>query len=100
MNLLGADRDPPPVAVEHVRDADETGYELRLRMLVHLRGRAELLDASIVEDGHPVAHRERLFLIVCDVDERDAEIALQIFQEHLHLLAQLQVERSKGLIQQ
>ena len=35
-----------------------------------------------------------------DVDEGDAEIALQRLEEDLHLLAQLQVERAERLVEQ
>jgi hypothetical protein len=37
---------------------------------------------------------------VGDVDERDADLALNAFQLDLHLLAQLEIERAEGLIQQ
>ena len=100
MDLLRPDREAAAVALEHVRDADEAGDELGLRLLVHLRRRADLLDPALVEHGDAVAHRERLFLVVRDVDERDAEVALQRLQEDLHLLAQLQVERAERLVEQ
>ena len=35
-----------------------------------------------------------------DVDERDADLALQALQLDLHLLAQLQVERAERLVEQ
>ena len=88
------------VALEDVRDADEAGDELGLRMLVDLGRRADLLDPALVEDGDPVAHRERLFLVVGDVDERDPELALERLELDLHLLAQLQVERAERLVEQ
>src|SRR5205085_104275 len=100
IDLLRADRDAPPAALEHIRHTDEAGDELRLRMLVHVRRRADLLDAPFVEHGHAVAHRERLFLVVRDVDERDAQVALQRLQEDLHFLPELQVERAEGLVEQ
>src|SRR5436190_8908567 len=59
----GHERRRPPVALEHVRDADEAGHELRLWMLVDLGGRADLLDPALVEDREAVAHRERLLLV-------------------------------------
>src|SRR6202008_4785645 len=62
VNLLRADRDLPPVPLEDVRDAHEPRYELRLRVLVHVRRRSELLDAAFVENSQSIAHRERLFL--------------------------------------
>ena len=46
-------------------------------LLVDLGGRADLLDPALVEDRDPVAHRQRLVLVVRDVDERDpADLAL------------------------
>ena len=68
-------------------------------MLVDLGGRPDLLDPALVEDGEAVAHRERLLLVVRDVDECDAEIPLQRLQEDLHLLAELQVERAERLVE-
>ena len=45
--------------------------------LVDLARRAALLDPPVVHDRHPVAHRERLLLVVGDVHERDADLALE-----------------------
>ena len=69
-------------------------------MLVDLGGGAHLLDAAPVEDGQAVAHRERLLLVVGDVDERDPEVSLQRLQVDLHLLAELEVERAERLVEQ
>ncbi len=69
-------------------------------MLVNVRRRTELLDAAVVEHCEAVAHRERLFLVVRDVDEGDLQVALQRLQEDLHLLAQLEVERAERLVEQ
>ena len=35
-----------------------------------------------------------------DVDERDADPALQILELHLHRLSQLEIEGSKGLVEE
>ena len=58
--------------------------------------RAELDDAAGVHDRDPVRHRHRLFLIVRDVDEGDADLAVDADQFELHLLAHLQVESPSG----
>src|SRR5262249_22910810 len=100
MDLLGPDRVALAVALELVRDADEVGHEGALRPLVDLGRRPELLDPALVEDGEAVAHRERLVLVVRDVDAGDAEVLLQALEEELHLLAQLQVERAERLVEQ
>ena len=69
-------------------------------MLVDLGGRAHLLDAPRAEHGQAVAHRQRLLLVVRDVDEGDADLALDALELDLHLLAQLEVERAERLVEQ
>ena len=76
------------------------GDELALRMLVHLRRRPDLLDLPLVEDREAIRHRQRLFLVVRDVDEGDADLALDRLQLDLHLLAQLEVERAERLVEE
>ncbi len=92
-----------PVALEDVRHADETRDELRRRVLVDLGRRADLLDPSLVEDRETVAHRQRLFLVVRDVHERDPDLAdlpLDSLELDLHLLPELQVERPERLVEE
>ena len=69
-------------------------------MLVHLGRGADLLDPALVEHRQAVAHRQRLLLVVRDVDEGDPELLLDPLQLDLQLLAQLQVERSERLVEQ
>ena len=99
-DLLRADGERPPVPLEDVGRADEPRDERRRRMLVHLRRRADLLDPPVVEDGDPIAHRERLFLVVRDVDERHPELLLDLLELDLQLLAELQVERAERLVEE
>ena len=47
-------------------------------MVVYLVGRADLLDKSLVKDRDAVGKRQRFFLVVRDVNRRDAEIALHL----------------------
>ena len=54
---------------------------------------ANLLDLAVIEYGDAVAHRQRLALVVGHIDEGDADLALDRLQFHLHLLAQLEIER-------
>ena len=89
-----------PIPFEQVRHADEARDELGARVLVDLGGRPDLLDAAAVEDREPVAHRQRLVLVVGHVDERDPDLALDSLQLDLHLLAELQVERAERLVEQ
>ena len=70
------------------------------RTLIDIRRGADLLDASGVEDRDPVRHRQRFFLVVRDEDERDPDLALQLLELDLHLLAQLEVERTQRLVEQ
>src|SRR5207237_7451873 len=60
-------------------------------------------DPSVVEDREPVAHRQRFLLVVSDVDEGDPDLpdgTLDPLQLDLHLLAELQIECSQGLVEQ
>src|SRR3990170_5051683 len=107
-DLLRADREETVLAedrasnlaAQQVRGTDESGHEGRRRPLVHVGRSADLVDPTAVEDGQAVAHGERLLLVVRDVDERDAHFLLDLFELDLHLLAELQVESAKGLVQE
>ncbi|MPM72280.1 hypothetical protein SDC9_119253 [bioreactor metagenome] len=50
--------------------------------------------------GDPVAHGERLLLVVGNVNEGDVQLFLQTLEFQLHLLAQLEVQRAQGFVQQ
>src|SRR4029078_13635704 len=65
-----------------------------------LRRRAALLDTPVGEDGDPIAHRERLLLVVRDVHERHPELLLELLELDLQLLPELQVERAERLVQE
>ena len=60
----------------------------------------DLDEAAVAQDRHPVAHRQRLALVVGDVDDGGAEPAMELAQLDLHRLAQLLVERRQGLVHQ
>ncbi len=85
---------------QQVAGPDEPGDEGRGRVLVDVGRRADLLDPAAVEDRQAVAHGERLFLVVGDVDEGDPDLRLDRLQLDLHLLAKLQVQRAQRLVQQ
>ena len=87
-------------ARHQVGDADEARHEGGRRPLVDLLGVVDLLDPASVHDRDPVGHRQRLLLVVGHVDERDPDVALDLLQLYLQALAQLQVERAEGLVQQ
>ena len=62
--------------------------------------RVQLLDHAFVEHRHAVAHGERFALVVRHVDEGHAELAVQVLELELHVLAQLLVERAERLVHQ
>src|SRR5690606_11906342 len=63
-------------AAEEVGGADEAGDEGGGRLLVDLVRRGQLLDQAVLHDGDPVAHGQRLALVMRHVHERDADLAL------------------------
>ena len=85
---------------QQVAVADEVGDEPRRGQAVDPRGLVELLDAAAVHHRDPVRERERLGLVVRHVDERDADLLLQVDELDLHLLAQLRVEGGERLVEQ
>ncbi|CCK17660.1 hypothetical protein BN136_3670 [Cronobacter universalis NCTC 9529] len=85
---------------QHVRGTDEARDKRRARTHVELARRVYLLDAPVVKHRHPVGHRQRFALIVRDKHKRNAERALQVFQLHLHLLAQFEIERAERFVEQ
>ena len=129
-HLLGADADPPALAVgvraagrdrdpdavhvegdqvgvaahdapvDEVGLAEEVGHERRARVLVELRGGAELLDQPAVHHRHGVGHRHGLLLVVGDVHEGQAHLGLDALELDLHPAAQLEVERPQRLVEQ
>ena len=68
--------------------------------LVDLDRDRDLLDDAAVHDRDPVGHRQRLLLVVGDVDEGDADLLLDPLQLELQALAELQVERPERLVEQ
>ena len=64
---------------QHIIAADKARYELRARFVVDVAGSADLLDAAAVHHHNHIGERHRLFLAVGDVDEGNAEFALQAF---------------------
>ena len=63
-------------------------------------GRADLLDFAGHEHRHAIGQRHGLFLVVRDVDGRDAERALQLLQLGARFHAQLGVEIGERLVEQ
>src|SRR4051812_30216860 len=97
---LGPEEAQGRIALHDVGRPDEVGDEGIARPLVDLRRRSDLLDRPRVEDDDPVAHGEGLVLVVGDQEEGDADLPLQALELHLHLFAQLAVQRGQRLVQQ
>src|SRR5205809_7930025 len=85
--------------MKEIRFANETRRERGGGPFVYLGRRPDLLDATFVHDGEPIAHRKRLALIVRDVDKRNSHLTLETLQDEQHALPQFEVERAKRLIQ-
>src|SRR5271165_4956373 len=92
--------DQRAVSLDEIGDADEAGDERRLRPLVYLDRLSYLLNPAVVQHRDPVAHGQRFFLIMSDVDEGDADLALHPQQLQLHLLPELEVQGTERLVQQ
>ena len=69
-------------------------------MFINLGRCSHLFDLALIEHRDPVAHRQRLFLVMRDEDKGDAHLLLDVLEFHLHLLAQFQIQRAQRLIQQ
>ena len=54
----------------------------------------------MVHDRQAIGHRERLFLVVSDVQEGDSDLLLQRTQLDLERAAELGVKRPEGLVEQ
>ena len=78
---------------QNVDLAQKVGDERRRRTLVHLAGRADLLDDAVIHHDDAIGHRQRLFLIVRHHDRRHAQPSLQLPDLAAQPLAYLRVER-------
>ena len=98
---LRARRDQPAhqLVGEAVDIADEVADELRRGVVVDVVRGADLLDDALVEHRDPVGQRQRLLLVVGDVDARDAEVLLHLLELLAQLHAQLGVEVGKRLVE-
>ena len=75
------------VAFEQQRVAEEAGDERGRGVGVQLGAGSALHDAAAVHDGDAVADHQRFALVVGDVDDRDAELAVDAGELELHGLA-------------
>ena len=79
--------------------ADKVRDKGIFRLIVDLLRRSHLLDITLVHDNDRVGHRERLFLVVGDIDKGDSQLIFQADQLILHVLAELQVESAERLVE-
>ena len=100
VDLFRSHGEPVPVSVDQVRDPYETGDELGCWALVDVDRCADLLDLAGAHHREPVAHGERLLLVMGDVDKGDPDLALDPLKFGLHLLAQFQVESAERLVEE
>ena len=68
----------------------------RWRALVEIVGRPHWRSSAVVHHRDAVGHRQGLLLVVGDVDERDADLALDRLQLHLHLLRSFRSSAPSG----
>ena len=83
-----------------LRAAHEFGDPQILRVLVDVVRRSELEDVAVEHDRHPVRHRQRLGLVVGDVDERRAEVSVELGELRAHVDAKSGVEVRQRLVHQ
>ena len=86
--------------VQQVGGADKAGDERIDRAEIYIVRRADLGDAPLVDHRDAVGERQRLGLVVRDVDGGDADLALQPLELAAHLVAQLRVEIGQRLVEQ
>ena len=87
-------------ALDHIAGADEARDEFRLRPVVDVFGRAELVDLAGIHDRDQVGRGHRLGLVVGDVNRGVAVFVMQPADLEPHLLAQIGVEVGQGLVEQ
>jgi hypothetical protein len=86
--------------LEDVAHAEEVGDRGAARSAVDLVGRADLDDAAVLHHRDAVGQRERLLLVVRDVDGGEPESLLQLAQVAAQAMAQAGVEVGQRLVEQ
>ena len=81
-------------------EPEEGQHELVGRVVVHVRRRAHLLEAAVVDDGQAVGHLHGLLLVVGDQHRRHGQRVVQVAQPQAQLRAHLGVEGAEGLVEQ
>ena len=86
-------------AVHDVAFADKVSDEGVNRLVVNILGRADLLNFALAHDHDGIGHAQGFFLVVGDENKGDPGGLLNLLQFLLHILAQLQVQRTQRLVQ-
>ena len=81
------------------RLADEVGDENVGRRVIEIVAAAELLQLRVAHHRHAVGQRQRLDLIVGDVDHRLLQFLMDGFQIEEHLELQMRVDMAHDLVQ-
>ncbi len=85
---------------EQVGVPDKVGDEGGLGPIVDVCGGADLFEAALVHDCDPIGEGEGFVLVMGDHDEGHAEFPVEGGEFELHFLAQLEVEGSKGFVEE
>ena len=95
-------RQPEPLARQHIdpRRADELRHRERVRIAIERIRRRDLLQPAAEDHRDPVRHRHRLDLVMRHVQERRAELAMELRDLGAHVHAQLGVEVAERLVHQ
>ena len=84
----------------HPRRADKAGDEDVFGSVIHIPGRADLMDPTVSHDGELVAQRHCLGLIMRDVEGRNTRSLVQASDLLAQLGPQLGIEVGQGLIKE
>ncbi len=87
-------------ASDKVGFPNETCYKGVLWELIYLAWGADLNDNAVPHDCHPVRHRERIYLIVCDVEHCDVCSVVDLFDFVAHLLSEGGIEIANRFVKQ
>jgi len=85
---------------DHIVPAHKLRDELRARRVEHVAGGACLFNHRVVHDDNVVRQGQRFVLAMCDVNEADPQLLLQLAQLCPHPHTQERIKRRQRLIQQ
>ncbi len=87
-------------SVQDVALANKVGHKRVNGFVVYFGRRSYLLNFALAHYHNSIAKGQRLFLVVCDIYEGDAQLFVHGFNFHLHVFAHLQVECSQRFVEQ